>query len=67
MPPSLLLALGALQLARQAIPVVQDLFKKGLITAAQQQKVLDEYNSLKDSVEGDAFTGPGWKIEPDPS
>ena len=64
MPPELTLALGLIQLAKQAIPVVEDLFKKGQITKEHQQKVLDDYNALKAA--GDAaFTGDEWTIDPD--
>lgn len=60
----LALALAALQLAKKAIPVIEDLFKKGQITKEDQQKVLDDYNALKAA--GDAaFTGDEWTIEPD--
>lgn len=61
---ALALALGVLQLGKQVIPLVQQLFQKGQITADQQKKILKEYNDLKAA--GDAaFSGEEWQIEPD--
>ena len=58
------LALAALQLAKQAIPVLEKLGQSGAITVEQQKEVLDAYNALKAA--GDAaFTGDEWTIEPD--
>lgn len=65
MPPQLLLALGVIQLAKQAIPAIEELFRKGEITKEQQQQVKTEYEALRDHLD-DAFTGPAWQIEPDP-
>lgn len=58
------LALMALQLAKLAVPVLQDAFKSGDVTIEQQKEVLDAYNALSDDLDA-AFSGPEWKIEPD--
>lgn len=58
------LALAALQLAKQAVPVLQNAFKSGDVTIEQQKEVLDAYNALSDDLDA-AFSGPEWKIEPD--
>lgn len=65
MPPEILLALGALTLAKTAIPVIQDWFKKGDVTAERQKEILDAYTALAKDIDA-AFSGPEWEIEPDP-
>lgn len=58
------LALMALQLAKLAVPVLQDAFKSGEVTIERQKEVLDAYNALSDDLDA-AFSGPEWKIDPD--
>jgi hypothetical protein len=51
---------AAITLAETLIPRVQELFRKGEITAEQQQEVLRRYNSLKAKADGQ-FSGPEWQ------
>lgn len=59
------LALMAMQLAQQAVPVLQNAFQSGEISIEKQKEVLDAYNALSDNLDA-AFSGPQWQIDPDP-
>lgn len=57
-----LFSVGA-SLVERMIPIIRDLHLKGQINAAQQQQVLDRYQSLKTRADGQ-FTGPQWEPTP---
>ncbi len=46
------------------VPRIQELFKSGEISAADQQAIRDKYLALRN--QGDAaFVGPEWDVAPD--
>lgn len=57
----IILASAALALLEKLLPVIQQQVKTGQITPEEQQKIRDQYNSLRN--QGDAaFAGPEWNI-----
>jgi hypothetical protein len=56
---------SSMKLVEKLLPVIDDLFQSGQITAEQQQQVRSQYESLKTQSEGQ-FSQPHWQIEPDP-
>jgi hypothetical protein len=62
MDPLTILSLtsAAMALLKEAIPQVREMFANGEITKEQQEKVLAEYNSLKERAESQ-FSGPEWE------
>ena len=60
-PLTLIAAISAaLALAKELIPQLGNLVSSGEITKEQQQKLLDEYNSLKERADGQ-FQGEEWE------
>lgn len=59
-PVTLIAAISAgIALLKELIPQLQDLVSRGDISAEDQQKLMDEYESLKKRADGQ-FTGPEW-------
>lgn len=59
-PLTILAAISAsIDLTEKLLPLVGQLQSSGQITVAQQQAVLDAYNSLKAKADGQ-FSGPEW-------
>ena len=52
---------GALTIFEKAFPALQAAFKSGQIPPAEQQRIRDRYNAIRD---GTAFSGPEWSLEP---
>ncbi len=50
---------AALALIKVLLPEVEDLFKKGMITPEEQQKMLDDYNNVKNNLDA-LMSGPEW-------
>lgn len=61
MDPLTLISLtsAAIALLKEAIPQVQEMFNRGEITKEQQDKLLSEYESLRDQT-GGQFEGKEW-------
>lgn len=51
---------GIIALANEAVPKIREMFASGQITPEQQQKLLDDINSLRDRL-NNGFTGPEWE------
>lgn len=54
---------AALTLIEELLPQAEALVQSGQITPAQQQTMLDKYNSLKAKADGQ-FSGSAWQITP---
>jgi hypothetical protein len=54
----LLLFEGALTAFEKLSPIVKDLFAKGDVSPADQQRVIDRLNALRS---GGGFSGPEWQ------
>jgi hypothetical protein len=51
---------GIIALANEAIPQVRAMFDQGKITKEQQDKLLADYQQLRDNLDS-AFSGPEWE------
>lgn len=51
---------GIIALANEAIPQVRAMFDRGEITKEQQEKLLADYQNLRDNLD-DFFSGPEWE------
>lgn len=57
----LALASAAMQLVKESLPVIRDAIKGGEVSEADQERVLNEYNSLRTQAGGE-FSGPEWEL-----